>query len=64
MITCHTCDVFRFESLQIKLDEREKDKMWLVKHLERTRQTMVEDLIVIKVLSVLKQYTKTIRRQS
>jgi hypothetical protein len=39
----------RFESLQIKLEERAQDKMWLVKHLERTRQTMVEDLIVIKV---------------
>lgn len=41
--------VLRFESLQIKLEERAQDKMWLVKHLERTRQTMVEDLNVIKV---------------
>ncbi|XP_028406073.1 exocyst complex component 3-like [Dendronephthya gigantea] len=46
--TLETAVDHRFESLQIKLEERNEDKMWLVKHLERTRQTMVEDLIVIK----------------
>ncbi|CAB3985288.1 Exocyst complex component 3 [Paramuricea clavata] len=46
--TLETSVDHRFESLQIKLEERAQDKMWLVKHLERTRQTMVEDLIVIK----------------
>ncbi|XP_046839050.1 LOW QUALITY PROTEIN: exocyst complex component 3-like [Xenia sp. Carnegie-2017] len=47
-ITLKETVAYRFVSLDIKLDERAKDKMWLVKHLERTRQIMVEDLRVIK----------------
>ena len=39
----------RFESLEMGLQDRLDDKMWLVKHLERTRQRVVDDLIVVKV---------------
>ena len=31
------------------LQDRMDDKMWLVKHLERTRQLVLDDLIVVKV---------------
>lgn len=40
----------RFESLDMELQERVDDKMWLVKHLERTRQRVLDDLIVVKNL--------------
>ena len=43
----------RFESLDMELQERVDDKMWLVKHLERTRQRVLDDLIVVKVCSYL-----------
>ena len=41
---------FRFESLDMELQNRLDDKMWLVKHLERTRLLVLDDLIVVKVL--------------
>lgn len=40
---------FRFESLEMELQVRVDDKMWLVKHLERTRQRVLDDLIIVKV---------------
>lgn len=40
----------RFESLEMELQDRVDDKMWLVKHLERTRQRILDDLIVVKNL--------------
>lgn len=40
----------RFESLEMELQDRVDDKMWLVKHLERTRQRVLDDLIVVKNL--------------
>lgn len=40
----------RFESLEMELQDRVNDKMWLVKHLERTRQRVLDDLIVVKNL--------------
>ena len=33
----------------MELQDRVNDKMWLVKHLERTRQRVLDDLIVVKV---------------
>ena len=33
----------------MELQDRLDDKMWLVKHLERTRQRVLDDLIVVKV---------------
>lgn len=39
----------RFESLDMGLEDKLDDKMWLVKHLERTRQLVLGDLIVVKV---------------
>ena len=44
------CVDFRFESLDMELQNRLDDKMWLVKHLERTRLLVLDDLIVVKVL--------------
>ncbi|XP_048590659.1 exocyst complex component 3 [Nematostella vectensis] len=42
---------YRFESLEMHIaDERLTEKMWLVKHLERTRQKVLDDLTVIKNL--------------
>ena len=38
----------------MELQDRVDDKMWLVKHLERTRQRILDDLIVVKVCSVNK----------
>ncbi|KAM7449264.1 hypothetical protein ABFA07_002820 [Porites harrisoni] len=40
----------RFESLDMELQARVDDKMWLVKHLERTRQRVLDDLIIVKNL--------------
>ena len=39
--------VFRIEANQ--MEDRSMDKMWLVRHLERTRQLVLEDLRVVKV---------------
>lgn len=50
-----------------QLEGREQDKMWLVRHLELTRQIMIDDLKVVKTLlppvcppdySIVKRYTK------
>jgi hypothetical protein len=41
--------IFRLESLEMHLETRHSEKMWLVKHLERTRKQVLEDLIVVKV---------------
>jgi len=46
----YLCVDFRFESLDMELQNRLDDKMWLVKHLERTRLLVLDDLIVVKVL--------------
>ena len=43
------CFVQRIEGNQI--ENREQDKMWLVRHLEVTRQLVIEDLRVVKVLT-------------
>jgi len=32
-----------------QLEDRQSNKMWLVRHLELTRQIMIEDLRVVKV---------------
>ena len=48
-IILHCFVVFRFESLDMELQDRLDDKMWLVKHLERTRLLVLDDLIVVKV---------------
>ena len=39
--------VFRIEGCQ--MEDREQDKMWLVRHLEVTRQLVIENLRVVKV---------------
>lgn len=44
---------FRFESLDMELQNRLDDKMWLVKHLERTRLLVLDDLIVVKVSLII-----------
>ena len=36
----------------MELQDRVDDKMWLVKHLERTRQRVLDDLIVVKVCNL------------
>ena len=41
----------------MQLQDRVDDKMWLVKHLERTRQLVLDDLIVVKVCN-LNQMTR------
>ncbi|KAK6167587.1 hypothetical protein SNE40_021578 [Patella caerulea] len=50
-----------------QLEDRESNKMWLVRHLEITRQLMVDDLKVVKTLlpplfppeyDIVKRYTK------
>lgn len=43
----------RFDSNQVELNEQVKneDKLWLVRHLERMRIMIVEDLINVKVSS-------------
>lgn len=38
----------RFDSNQLELTDK-TDKMWLVKHLERMRVLIIEDLIMVKV---------------
>ena len=37
----------------MELQDRVDDKMWLVKHLERTRQRVLDDLIVVKVCTFI-----------
>ena len=46
----------------MELQDRVDDKMWLVKHLERTRQRVLDDLIVVKVcnLNLRKSNDRTI----
>lgn len=41
------------------MDDRTTDKMWLVKHLEVTRQLVIEDLRVIKVWMVNLDHTSS-----
>ena len=41
------CFVARIEGSQ--LESRDENKMWLVRHLEITRQLMIDDLKVVKV---------------
>ena len=36
----------------MELQDRVDDKMWLVKHLERTRQRVLDDLIIVKVWNI------------
>ena len=36
----------------MELQARVDDKMWLVKHLERTRQRVLDDLIIVKVWNI------------
>ena len=36
----------------MELQDRVDDKMWLVKHLERTRQRVLDDLIIVKVWDI------------
>ena len=36
----------------MELQDREDDKMWLVKHLERTRQRVLDDLNIVKVWNI------------
>ena len=38
------------------LQDRMDDKMWLVKHLERTRLLVLDDLIVVKVCFLTHPY--------
>jgi hypothetical protein len=42
-----SCDHFRIEGNQ--MEDRTMNKMWLVRHLEVTRQLVLEDLRVVKV---------------
>ena len=41
------------------MDDRTTDKMWLVKHLEVTRQVVLEDLRVVKVSLGVKSWGGT-----
>ena len=43
-----------------QLEDRQSNKMWLVRHLELTRQLMIEDLRVVKVWDILTQPRFTI----
>jgi len=43
------CVVFSIEANQ--MEDREMNKMWLVRHLEVTRQLVLEDLRVVKVVT-------------
>jgi exocyst complex component 3 len=43
-----------------QLEDRLSNKMWLVRHLELTRQLMIEDLRVVMVWDILTQPRFTI----
>ena len=46
---CHlVCCIFRFEGNQVEL-EKLNNRMWLVRHLERMRAFILDDMITVKV---------------
>ena len=46
---CLHCIVPHYRVEGCQMEDRTTDKMWLVKHLEVIRQSVVEDMKVVKV---------------